>query len=304
MSRWPETWGRVKTCGLDELEDPCEYELSWHRFTDPPESGKYGYGSEGSVVPDTVAFTAHDEAVALCDAAHLTIWNYGYADIEYYFALRLREVLDASAWRGTSLGEFSPPRVVYAEDKFHCLVYHRAGRGDDDSRLSFCGDWADLEFEFSEVVPLPPGAALPPSSKALAEAVKANDLPRVDALLAAGAPVLPTDRLDGLFCSPGGFLRDGDPLWQAATRDVDPAVLDRILQTGHPPDRRANCHVMTPLQGAVQFGKAAQVEVLLSRGADPRHTYKELDAVAMAERRGDDAILALLRDWKPPSGDG
>ncbi len=301
MPRFPEQWGKVKVAdlGLVDEEDGELEELEWRTLTDPAPDGRR-HGSRGSILPDTVVLMLDDVPVALCDPAMLQINNYLVWDCEYYFALRLRQILDAERWATTPLGAYAPPTVIYAEDKFHWCCYQRGLFGEDET-MSFGGYWEDLEAEVADVMPLPEGQPAPISTMALQRAVDDGDLDRVRELLAAGAdPRGCPGQAEALPALQHRHERGTSPAWSAAADNVDPAILVCLLEAGIDPEQRTSSEHMTLLHGAVANGRVAQARILLAWGADPRTKWKGKDALELA---GDnEEIVTLLRRWAPPAG--
>jgi hypothetical protein len=294
VREFPEHWGTVKVADLSDVDEDGRLEqLDWLWLTDPPADGRCHHGSGGSTLPDAVVLTLGERPIARCDPVMLQIVNYLVWDAEYYFALRLREILDPERWATTPQAALAPPAVIYAEDKFHGINYQRGLDGEDDT-MSFGGSWEDLEAEVGELLPLPAGQAPPISAMALLRAVERGDLAQVRSLLAAGVdPRGCTRAPEDLPALDHRHLRETNPPWAAAVGDVAPAILERLLEAGVRPDERPSEEHMTLLHGAISNGRAAQVQVLLRWGADPRARWRGRDAFELA--RGHEAIEALLR---------
>jgi hypothetical protein len=116
-------------------------------------------------------------------------------------------------------------------------------------------------------------------SDELYEAMKAKDLPKVEALLAAG-------------CEP-----DTNTLVSAIGKDRSYDVL-RVLARACPKGQidKMNFRYQTPLESAVSNNDAAAIQILLEAGADPNGDTAMGKALQMAAvKRYVEAITALVK---------
>lgn len=123
----------------------------------------------------------------------------------------------------------------------------------------------------------------------LREAIKAGNLPGVEALLEGGAD---PNRVDAA----------GDTPVHAAAFSNDPEILCAVLAHGGKPDI-ANPHTgETPLMRALLSPNPSQYEVLLDAGADPNLAGKNDDAPLHVAARTNNgaAILRLLEKGALP----
>lgn len=284
---------RATTTHLDFThDDDGDLELpAWVSFVLPNDEGEIHHGSRGATMPDTVVVRIDGHEVALADAFAHVLDNQYCWDSEYFLVVRLRELLDPTAWAALPCGHCQPGDVFLAYDKFHGREYLRSPG--DDTVMSYGGDWSDLQQTIDDHHPRPEGPRPlgPPSDASLLRAVRSRDEPRVRALLAAGAnpeagAIPPWEALRAVSVE-----RETTALWEAIQADA-PGMVDALLRAGASVRPRSP-GLMPPLHGALVARNLAVVPVLLRHGADPDATFHGRSARDLAAAIGPEA-LALL----------
>lgn len=263
----------------------------WRDLVFPNDEGKLHHGTSGANLPDTVVVRVADESVARADIFAHTIENQYCWDAEYYLVLRVRELLAPDRWRTLPWGHLAPGDVFLAYDKFHGIEYLRTP--DHDVAMSYGGDWSDLQSYIDERHPRPEGPRPTgaPSATSLLRAVRERDLPRVRALLAAGADPEAGSDPPSEALRPVSTDRETTALWEAIATD-DPELVEALLAAGASPHARFATH-MPPLHGALLSRCLAVVPVLLRFGADVDVPFAGRNARDLAAAIGPHA-LALL----------
>lgn len=268
-SVYPPEWGRTKLCRL-ELEGGEWSCTDWDYLVDPPPGEKLNHGRGGSVPAETLLVVIGDQAVALGDALNVEADNVYAYDCEYYLVLRVREVLAPELWRTLPCRDFGVGNLVHVWDKFHWLGFLR-GQSPIDRALTYGGGWADLEELVNREQPPARSPVLSelPGAATLLTAVRANDLPRVESLLARGVSPRDLGVPDGVRCLEldVSHPRSTSPLWEAV-QSASPEVTEALLRAGAPVDDRAGGEY-TALHVALIARRPDQVRVLLRFGADP-----------------------------------
>ena len=283
---YPAEWGAVTTALMEiDAEDGSLDVTDWVGLVMPPADGDFHHGSEGSIPHDTVLLLFEEQEVARCDCGHFAVMNYYAYDGEYYFFIRLREVLVPEAWARTPWADAPLGGVLAAWDKFHGLEYYFGELGEDDT-LSFGGDWDDLQNEVAERFPIADGPAIAPTPAALMSAIERDDLEGVRDLLARSAPTEP--RAEATAAQVPSLLfshaRDRDPAWEAICRASVP-VLAALLDAGVAVDRQPP-GAMALVHGAIVNDRPAHLALLLERGASLNASWQGKSAREMASERG------------------
>ncbi|MCA9688041.1 MAG: ankyrin repeat domain-containing protein [Nannocystaceae bacterium] len=294
--RYPAAWGVVTVAEYRRDVDGLVDFTDWRSLVlRPPGDAKIHHGSRGSIAPDVVVIERDGQAIARCDCAHVNLPNYLAYDQEYYFFLRLTEVLDVEAfaqtvWAGAPIGA-----VLVAWDKFHGLEYIR-GEVDQGDTLSFGGSFDDLQGEVAERFPLADGPAPPATPMALLRAIEKDDAAQVRALLAViGLPDALPQIAEGVPTMAFSHAKHPDLLW-SAIREASPAVLELLLDAGADPNRQPEGS-MAPIHGAILNDRPAHLALLLERGASLSASWKGQRATEMAEKQGGE-IAEVVRAFQ------
>ncbi len=150
------SWGKTTDIPLEPPEPGGAWALPhWDELVFPDERGEIHHGSDGARVPDAVVVRLEGRPVALADAYHQTLENLYCDDAEYFLVLRLREILAPALWRQLPWADLGSGDLFLAWDKFHDILYSRTPGSSD--RMSFGGDWADLQSVVDGEHPRPPG---------------------------------------------------------------------------------------------------------------------------------------------------
>jgi hypothetical protein len=294
----PPEWGHIILVTIAPYHASEEWRDTlpgWSELVRFNDAGKLHHGSRGSLHADTIAIAVDGVIAAIADARHIGLDNLYAWDSEYYQYLRLRAVVDETAWRKLPWTSFEPGSVLMAWDKFHGVDYVRLP-GDDEPTMSFGGSWSLLE-EKVQAQDFP-GELRPSQSAAthadLLAAVRSDRIDRVRELLASGVDpngeaIVPPHSGQSLGVS---HARDANLVWESV-QCASPAVTEALLAAGArlSPAREGS---LSALLGAILNRRDAHVPVLLRFGADPQDRYHGKTAIELADTR-DPALGELLR---------
>lgn len=301
MDQHDAAWGKTREFQIappgDDEGTELEVLSSWYSVVFPNDSGEIHHGSRGATMPDTVVVTLGDEAVALADAFAHTIDNEYCYDCEYFLILRLRAVLVDESWRALPWAHLGPGDVFYAWDKFHGHEYSRSA--DDDSTMSYGGDWSDLQRLIDEHHPRPEGPrpAGPASAASLLRAVRSGDVATTRALLAAGADPNAGEHAPYQALRSVSVDRESTALGEAISLD-SAELAEALLAAGARVGPRRPDLPWSPLHHALINRRRAVIPVLLRFGADPDALYNDQTLREIAAGMGPE-FAALFPPTQP-----
>lgn len=125
--------------------------------------------------------------------------------------------------------------------------------------------------------------------------------PQLNEVMAYGASVPGGERLAKALITEKGVsvdarAEDGSTALLIATNRNRAQTVQTLLDLNANPNIHDNSG-WTPLLSAADEGNTDIVSLLLAKGADIRATLQGLDAAALAERKGNTDLAALLRKW-------
>jgi hypothetical protein len=293
MAEFDASWGTTKIFQITPADPDAgtepEVDAYWSALVFPNERGEIHHGSSGGVMADTIVVQLGEQIVALADAFAHTLDNQYCYDCEYFLILRVRQVLEPDLWQTLPWRHLGPGDVFYAFDKFHGHEYSRSE--DNDTTMSYGGDWADLQYYIDDRHPRPEGPRTtgPASPASLLRAVRERDVDAVRKLLAAGADPDAGEDAPHEALRSVSVDRETSALWEAISSG-SAEIVEALLAAGARVRARDDQHCPA-LYFALINHKLALVPLLLRFGADPdelafgktpRDLAAELGPVALA----------------------